>query len=200
MGRKFYQLDRTGDARWVLGSIWDANGAEIDSRVFRYLDWPVERLPSRIDIYSDGDPADVSFIDCELVVRAFIADILQHHCGNDIARYPVRIDGHRDKWEIIKVLSLADCIDPARSIMMETVLAKGPPEPGDPRYVHPSDPDYAPWPYPALLQPAIDPQQVGEKKMFRPKYWEVSVIARDDVIAALTEAGATGFDETCISE
>src|SRR5262245_16614006 len=104
--------------RWYLNGLRDSAGVRLDSRVFRYgsrvetapqLCLPsyegerrVEIVPPlRVSRRREGRPLDFTLADFEVpVVTARVAELIARAGTRDIQRFPVRVDGCEDPYEI----------------------------------------------------------------------------------------------------
>lgn len=206
MRRKFYHLenDRGYPGRWHLSDLRDAANVEYDGREFTYGNRIDSGPPFRLGFWKEegsanvvppltlyrsyeGTSLDFTYTDDSMpVATQRVADILGAIVGDDIQRFPVRVDRMNKGYEIINVVALADCLDVERSDV--TWWEEGndirPELAGLPWTVHPV---------------FIDPTRVGDHHMFRIKTYTSPIIVSDVVKKVFEEAQVSGVLFTSVS-
>lgn len=200
MDCRFYELENNLEypGRWHLRYLMDAAENRFDAREFTYGNRVDRGPPLRCGLWNEekvidvtppltlyrsyeGTPLDFTFTDsCMPVATKRVADILGELGGQDIQRFPVRVDCIEEDFEIINVVACVDCLDTERSEISEWWE-----EGNDIR------PDKAGMPH-VIDRLVIDPERVGDHRIFRIKTWTVPVIVSEAVKQALEEARVSG--------
>jgi hypothetical protein len=183
MPKRYFDL--TSDVyvpkRWYLDDPVDAEGNEVDPWQFTE-GRPVKvegRL--RIPIHKKGRPLDFTTtpVGSTPIVHAKVAHLLRELAPNDLQLLPVEIESQSEPYFLVNTTRTIKCIDDARC---EEVLYWKP-EDGRPERIG----DYH---YVAGLR--IDPTEVGDARVFRPKGWWIALIVSEDIQQALQRLGVTG--------
>ncbi len=202
MLRTFFRLqdDLHFEGRWYLNRLSDAAGIQLDSREFQYGRTVDVGPPMRAKTWKDGrlveaqpplevlldpnaargDPLDFTFTNADMpVVVARVADIIAAIAPRDIQRIPVLVESRQEKYEIINVTCLIDCIDNNRSEIQWYAKKNKirPDKAGKPEMI---------------TNLAIDPTRVGEHDIFRIDGWEVAIVVSSRVKCAFEDAAITG--------
>jgi hypothetical protein len=73
-----------------------------------------------------GDEVDVNFCDFDMVViRSALSAKLHTVAGSAIQRIPVTIEGRGNRFEILNVCGLVECVDESRSLLTEWTADDG---------------------------------------------------------------------------
>lgn len=124
---------------------------------------------------------------CELNITNFltyvaserVATVIDGAAHDEIQLIPTAIEGDPDKWWILNVLSLVDCLDYEQSRI-----------------------DYYPDDYrdknrrgkpSGIRNLVIDPQRIGDHRIFLIKDWTVAVIVSEHLKKRLEDSGAVGL-------
>lgn len=177
--RNYYKLGMGNGNRWHL-SLLDTfpDGSAVD--IWAYRCKPIENLkpvPFKIQIHGDRvdyNPTAFSAI----VVSRRLADAIEAIAPNDIQRIPAAIEGHTGEWEVLNILTCVDCIDHDRSII-QYYPANHPTRPGKPR---------------GVVRLILDPTDIGDKHIFHPKDWPVSVVISDILKAVFESSSISGIE------
>lgn len=198
---EYYEVEDNLDLenRWYLDTFTDGNGVELDGREFTYgrpIDrgpplrmgvWNDERIietrpPLRLSLYKrmTGAPLDFTFTGENVpVVSSRVANILAAVANADIQRIPVQVEGQKESYEIINVVSCIPCVDRRRCDADWWTDADGRPEKiGEAKLM-------------AVL--AVDPTKIGNAHLLRPKEWDLAIVASGPVKEALERARVTGI-------
>jgi hypothetical protein len=198
MVMKYYELvdDERLKHRWHLGEICDSKGTELDCRDFTYgkelkLGPPLrlsmrdeERivsvtLPLIVELQAKGPALDITLGAFDtLIVTTRIGDLLGASCKGEIQRVPVKIAKCTGSYEIINCTKLVDCIDTDRSeIEYWTNEDNRKDKTGHPKMI---------------TDLTIDVRRTGGAHLFRPKWWDVSIVVSETVKQQLEGADARG--------
>ena len=146
---EYYEIEDNLDlpSRWFLDDLLDAKGRRLDGRDFTYgrrIDpgpplkvslWSgrimAVGLPLKFSLYGGrtGSILDFTFSNDDVpVVTGRVAVILAATAGDDIQRFPVQVEGRKESYEIINVVSCIPCVDRDRSDADWWTEADGRPE------------------------------------------------------------------------
>ncbi|RKH47608.1 hypothetical protein D7X12_02380 [Corallococcus sicarius] len=185
MVRRYFDLsdDMTIPGRWVLGTPTDAQGREVDDPWMFYRG---QQLPDlgRLKLPMDVPGRALDFSQAAFaapVVHARVASALTELAPEEVQTLPVEIEGHPEPFFILVATQLIQCIDERAS----RHVRKWTPEDGRPEKLGK---------YRDVRGMRIDPAQVGDAKIFRPRGWAIALIVRDDIKEALEHMGATGTE------
>jgi len=165
--------------RWFLGNLRDRQGVEVDPGLFT-IGRSVENLDECIIDVRDGKKAlGFTFSDFDApVVDATVLALLKELCGRSIQTIPVAVSGHRDRYWMLNVTTVVDCIDEsATEIERWTADDEEPERVGQIR---------------GLANLTIDPARAAGAELFRPKGWEIQLLASSRVHDAMTRAKVAG--------
>jgi len=196
---KYYELedDLYFESRWHLCRLYDNEGMEFDSREFTYgnrmdlgpplkcYKWNEDAIvdikpPLKLTWSREGTPLDFTYTDSVMpVVTEEVAQLLSEFTNNNIQRFSVKVDRMEEEYEIINVLSLADCIDTEGSAIEWWEEGNN------------IRPDLAGKPH-VISNLVIDPTHVGDHHIFRLQEWTLPVIVSEDIKRAFEEARVTG--------
>lgn len=110
------QADPAAYRRWILGSPLDPHGYEVDPRLF-VQGVRVDGLsPLTVPIYQVGEEVDFNFcaFDMPVTPRTFNEE-LGKLVGGAIQRIPVTVGGDSERFEILNICNLGECVDENRS-------------------------------------------------------------------------------------
>jgi hypothetical protein len=185
MAQRYFELieDMSSPERWVLGNTLDAQGKEVEERL--YLNEEPTRFDGhlRVPLLHPGSPLDFSCSDSGdfPVVTEKVASTLAELAPDDVQLYPVQVDSRPEPYFLINVARLVKCIDEAACAEV--------------RYWKPDDgrPDKL-GQYRAVYGMRIDPSKVGDAKVFRPWGHPGTLLVAEDVKEALERTGASGLE------
>lgn len=178
---KFYRMvsDPTMPQQWHMRSPLDANGEEVDARIFT-TGMAVDPLGDlTISPRPKGTQTDFNLGDFDMMVTAAaLNDELEKLVGPVIQRIPVRIKGCSRKFEIMNIVGLVKCIDETKS-----EFAKWGPDDGRPDKVGQ---------YRRFTRLRIDGAAAAGHHLFRIEEWDIAPIASSSVKALFERLGVTG--------
>jgi hypothetical protein len=185
MAQRYFELieDMSSPERWVLGNTLDAQGKEVEERL--YLNEEPTRFDGRlrVPILHPGSPLDFSCADGGdfPVVIEKIASTLAELAPDDVQLYPAEVDSRSEPYFLVNVARLVKCIDEAACAEV--------------RYWEPDDgrPDKL-GQYRAVYGMRIDPAKVGDAKVFRPWGYPSALLVAEEVKEALERTGASGLE------
>ncbi len=179
---RYFELmdDRRSHSRWHLGCPVDEQGQEIDFWHFKegkVLDLGcVPRFP--VDV--PGHPLDYCWAAFSIpVVHERVVQLFERLGVQEVQFIPVQVEGHEAPYFILNALRIIRCIDDARC---KRVV-----------YWKPEDnrPDKL-GEYRVVSGLRVDPNKVGDTRIFRPWGWRVALILSEDLKQALEAEGLTG--------
>ena len=190
MKTRYFKLSENvyAPGRWHLDDPVDAHGQAVGPGIFgRGEPTHVERR-LRLPLYRPGKPLDFSFLTGTTipVVHARVASILEKLAPSDVQLFPVTIDGQQNQeYFIVNATRAIRCIDDQHSEEVEHWR----PEDGDPLKVGQ---------YVSVSGMQIDPERVGEARVFRTWGWLVALIVVDEIKEAIERLGVTGAEFTAV--
>ena len=105
--------------RWHLGDPFDLAGAQIDPRMFTAAKRTGILGPLKVAVDIPGAPMDFTFAAFDMpVLTKRAAGILEEFCKGGIERIPVVTGSSIEEYEICNVLTVVNCLDETRSIVM----------------------------------------------------------------------------------
>lgn len=167
--------------RWALRSPVDEAGQEVDPWQFdkglrlelpQALRLPVARSGLSLDFTSTG-------LAIPVVSRRVISLFERLGFQDQVQFFPAQVEGQTERYFILNVLRVIQCIDEARS----EEIHHWKPEDGDPEKVGQ---------YRVVSGMRIDPTQVGDAHIFRPWGWRVVIVVSEYLKQAMEEEGITG--------
>lgn len=168
--------------QWVLAEPVDQHGEELDPWCF-FRGYPVE-LPEtpRISLAAPGRALDFSFTTLSIpIVHGRLVPLFERlGLQQQIQFLPVELLGQTEPYFIVNVLRVIRCIDDARSERVEYWR----PEDGAPDRLG----DYR-----LVRDLRIDPNQVGDADIFRPKGWSSVLLVSQRLKQALEEHQVGGI-------
>ena len=191
--------------RWYLDAFTDGNGIELDGREFTYgraVDagpplkmgtWKDERIietrpPLRLSLYRKrtGAPLDFTFTGENVpVVTSRVAEILAAVANADIQRIPVYVEGQKESYEIINVVSCIPCVDRDHcDADWWTETDDRPEKIGRAKL---------------MAKLAIDPTKTRGANLLRPKEWDLAIVASEPIKKALEKAKVSGIRFTKVT-
>jgi hypothetical protein len=179
VGRYFELADDMDiQGRWLLGKPMDAQGKRMDPWQFsrgRSMDVPGDM---RLRLRLPGSPLDYSEASFAIpVVSRKLMELLQRLGVKEVQFFPVHVESQEAPCFVLNVTRLVDCIDESRC---RTERWK--PEDGAPERVGE---------YRLVEGLRIDPNKVGDARLFRTWGWPVLVVS-EDVKEAMEREGITG--------
>lgn len=177
---RYYELvdDMTIPGRWLLGTTCDADGAQVDP--FRFLRGGPVAHPGtlRLPVSLAGRALDFSLADFGVpVARPWVGDVLEDLAPGCVQRFPVRVDGTDDAFEVLNVVATARCVDePRTEYVLRWTEADGRPKKTGT--------------YRALMGMRVLPAAIAPRHLVRVEGWTVAMVASEAVRAGL--AGALG--------
>jgi hypothetical protein len=181
MPRYFDLLDDTRiPGRWQLASPLDDQQNEIDPWQFKQGQVLELGGVPRFPLDLSGTPLDFSLAAFSIpVVHARVVELFERMRVDGVQFIPARIEGRSEPWYILNALRIIRCIDDARSEEVQ--------------YWKPEDnrPDKI-GQYRAVYGLRIDPEQVGNVRIFRTWGWRVALIISEDLKEAMETAGISG--------
>jgi Immunity protein family (Imm11) len=111
------------------------------------------------------------------ILNERVAGIFSAHIGQDAQLIQARVKGSEAKLWAVNVLATPDCIDEARSTLVERWTAA---DGGNPALIGM---------YRKIEGLQLDPARVGNHAIFRPHGWDVAVIVSEPFAQALQKAG-----------
>ncbi len=179
VGRYFELADNMDiQGRWLLGKPMDAQGGRVDPWQFsrgRSVDAPRDM---RLRLRLPGSPLDYSEASFAIpVVSRRLMELLQRLGMEEVQFFPVRVESQEEPCFVLNVTRLVDCIDESRC---RTERWK--PEDGAPERVGE---------YRLVEGLRIDPDKVGDARLFRTWGWPVLVVS-EDIKEAMEREGITG--------
>ncbi|WP_246357274.1 imm11 family protein [Pyxidicoccus fallax] len=181
---RYFKLSDDMDipGRWELGTPTDAQGQDAGSWLFMRGEGVQVEGPLRVPIYQPGRSLDFSLADAGAVpvVTARVATLLSSLAPHDVQLFPAEVDTRREPYFLVNVTRLVRCIDDEAS--EEVRYWK--PEDGRPEKVGR---------YRAVAGMRIDPNKVGDARVFRTWGWTISLIVSQDIKDALEREALTGM-------
>ena len=178
--KAFYRLlaDPAIENPWFLKSPVDPSGREIDARIFTN-GVPVPSQPHlQIPVGVHGARVGFNLAAFDMVVLpAAINQELQRLVGSSIQRIPVVID-EDDRFEILNVCELVECLDDSRSGVQRWTTMDGRPEKVGQ--------------YRMVVGLKIDGTLAQGRHIFRVAGWEIGLIVSDDVKRLFEDHDLTG--------
>jgi hypothetical protein len=180
MGRYFELVDEMDiRGRWLLDTPVDEQGKELNPWQFlhgRVLDGLPRNMSLRLRV--PGNPLDYSEASFSIpVVSRRLMELLQRLVVEEVQFFPVRVESQEEPCFVLNVTRLVDCIDESRC---RTERWK--PEDGAPERVGE---------YRLVEGLRIDPDKVGDARLFRTWGWPVLVVS-EDIKEAMEREGITG--------
>jgi len=182
MARRFYRIldDMDASDRWWLASPVDAQGRELDPRIFTEGGPVADPGARSVPLREDGAPLDFTFADFDMpVVTAELGARVAALGPGAVQRFPVRVEGADGPYEILNVTREVRCFDEAASeIQYVTEDALRPERVGK---------------YEMVVEAVIDPALVSGECLFRVAGWEVMLVCDGGVRDALLAEGYSGL-------
>lgn len=191
---KYFKLydDKYIPGRWHLGMPLFADGEDEDSGdpetrelfdTYRFLEGRVLEIegPIRLVVKPVGVALDFSQAQGIPIVNRRVVSLFDRlGLQKKVQFIPVEVEGQTEPWFILNVLQLIRCIDDARC---EEVL-----------YWLPEDnrPDKE-GQYRNVAGLKVDPEKIGDARIFRPWGWKVVLIVSEHVKSAMEAEGITGI-------
>jgi len=179
---KYYDLrdDRESHSRWHLGRPLDAQGQPINPWQF-FKSRPLElgTVP-QFPLDVPGEPLDFCWAAFSIpIVHERFVRLFQHMNVPDVQFIPAQIEAHPGSYFILNTLHAIRCIDDARCEEVEYWQ----PEDQQPEKIGQ---------YRVVFGLRIDPEKVGDTRIFRTWGWSIALIVSEDLKRAIEEAGLTG--------
>lgn len=178
----YYELlaDPEEVSRWYLKSPLDADGNEVNPRIFTQgiqVDFQQQLV---LPLRRSGKEVDFNFSDFDMVVTpSSLNSELEALLGSVIQRIPVEIENSSKRYEILNVSQLVECLDESRSLFTKWAAGDGRPEKiGQYRMI-------------ATLK--IDPAAVKGRHLFRVAGWPISMIVSEEVKKFLESRKTSGL-------
>jgi hypothetical protein len=189
MSRRYFDLSQDVQipGRWYLGDPAELSGQELEDP-WVFTDGRPAQVEGRIKVpvYQPGKPLDFSLAGVSVtpVVHAKVATLFTDLAPHDVQVIPVVVDSQEEPFFILVATRLIRCIDDRRS----TEVLYWKPEDGRQEKVGQ---------YRDVYGMRIDPEKVGDAKVFRTWGWTVALIVSEEIKEALERIGATGtkFEE-----
>jgi hypothetical protein len=189
MAKRYFDLSQDVQVPgcWYLGEPSAMSGQELEDPWVFTDGRPVQvERRIKIPVYQPGKPLDFSLTGVSItpIVHAKVAALFTELAPHDVQVIPVVIDSHEEEFSILVATQLIRCIDDRRST--EVIYWK----PEDDRQEKVGQ-------YRDVYGMRIDPQKVGDAKVFRTWGWTVALIVSEEIKEALerTEATGTKFKE-----
>ncbi|WP_155740236.1 imm11 family protein [Burkholderia territorii] len=172
-------LDSDDSTRWYLGQPENSGGKLLPGTFWRGLRWDDPR-PLATHIRQHGTPANFNHSGfAEYIVCAPIMDRLREILGPSIIQgIPISIDGCLDKYEVLNVLDVVDCVDEDHSYFSRWTIEDGRPERVGEYKI-------------SLLR--IDPKRAKGHDLFRVKGWNIALVCSEKIKNFLQDFGVTGI-------
>ncbi len=186
---RLYRLwfDSRDRAQWFLGDPKDASGREVH-HPYTFTRGQRLEVPDGLVVPVDnaGHALDFSFGSFDMpVVTEPVGALLDAMAAAGVQRIPVRVEGRSERYEILNVVTVIDCIDRDRTIGdLWTEEDCDPEEDGDAEEIGG---------YRMVFELRLDPGRVGGARIFRPAGWLGVVAVTEDVKLALEDAKVTGL-------
>lgn len=174
--------DMTFPNRWHLSAVADATGCRLPEWDFTEGVPATNTVPAEVLVSQDGVALDFDNTALDIyVVRSEIADILGQIDPGAIQRFPVRIAGRQESFEVLNIISKKECVDKTRSKI---------------RYW--SEEDCVRFPrlagkYMSVQPLTVDPMLTDDAHIFRVARFCTSLIVSDTVRRALEAVEVTGI-------
>lgn len=164
---------------WHLSEPLDEHGALLDPCDF------IEGVPYRgtrpvcVRMTHPGEPLAFNLAAFEMpVVTSDIADLLSELAPQDLEIFPVRVANTNQRFAILNVIALADCLDEQRSIFTRWTADS-------------SRPDLL-GQIKMISRIRLDPSRVGDHQLFRLDGWPLALLVSESarrVIESVPNAG-----------
>ncbi len=181
MTRYYDLLDDTRlPGRWQLGVPLDVEGNEVDPWQFKKGKVLELGCAPRFTLDLPGHPLEFSLAAFSIpVIHDRFVRLLEQLSVDGVQLIPAQIDGHPGPWYILNALRIIRCIDDARCEQVQ--------------YWKPEDnrPDKL-GEYRAVHGMRIDPERVGDTRIFRPLGWRVALIVAEDIKQAIESENLSG--------
>ncbi|MDY7807758.1 imm11 family protein [Burkholderia stagnalis] len=165
--------------RWYLGQPATPEGEVLPGTFCKGQSW-LDPRPLTVKVRQVGEPANFNHSGfAEYIVSAEIMSHLREILDpTTIQGIPIFIDGCPEKYEVLNVLDIVDCVDEENSYFTRWTIEDGRPERvGDYRI--------------SLLR--IDPARAKGHHLFRVKGWNIALICSEMVKECLEQFGVTGI-------
>jgi hypothetical protein len=165
--------------QWFLDDPRTADGHEIDARDFRVGRSYTGPLPVIVPVGNKGRELafNLGAFDMPVVSQA-VAKVIRRIAARDVQLFPVTIPGAKDRYEILNVISRAECLDELRSeFTMWSEADKDPERLGK---------------YSMISTIRIDPARVDGHHLFRIARWTLALLVSEPIKDALQEIPQLG--------
>ena len=179
---RFFDLmdDRRHPGRWHLGSPVDEQGRPIDPWQFKSGELLELGCLPRFPLKIPGRPLDFSWAGFTIpLVHDRFVRLVERVAGVEVQFIPAQVEGNPGSWFILNALRIIRCIDDARCEEVQYWT----PQDGRPEKVGE---------YRDVAGMRIDPEKVGDARIFRPWGWTVALIISEDLKQAMEAEGLTG--------
>ncbi|QNM95560.1 imm11 family protein [Chitinimonas koreensis] len=178
----FYRIlaDPAATTRWYLKSPTDLHGIEVDPRIFTQGLCVNSLQPLNLPLRRPGYEVDFNFCDFDMVVTPAVINVeLERLVGEVIQRIPVQINGSSNKYEILNICNLVQCIDESKSMYTKWTDSDGRPEKiGE---------------YRMIAKISIDPLAANGHHIFRLSGWPIALIISEEVKSLLETRKVSGI-------
>jgi hypothetical protein len=181
---KYYRLlgDRAATAHWQLGSPTDLAGNDVDPRLFTEGVPVGPQPPLAVFLRQLGEEVDFNFCDFDMIVTssALNAELEELVGPSVVQRIPVSVGGHTNKFEILNVCELIQCIDETKSSVTKWTAADGRPEKISQIRM--------------ITELKINPQAALGHHIFRLAGWPIALIVSEEVKDLFDAKGVRGLN------
>ncbi|MFP2912884.1 imm11 family protein [Pyxidicoccus sp. 3LFB2] len=183
MSKRFFELsdDVYFPGRWELGVPLDERGQKLRTWLFRSGEHAALAGALRIPVTVQGQALGFSVAGAAVpIIDETAASVFTELAPEQVQLIPVAVESRTEKYFILNVLRVVKCIDDAacKEVQLWTQEDEEPELVGE---------------YRSVVGMRIDPEKVGDAKVFRPWGWPVALIVSEDIKEALERAGVTGL-------
>ncbi|CAG9241909.1 conserved hypothetical protein [Burkholderia diffusa] len=181
MKPQFFEIGLNYDdsSRWYLGQPATPEGEVLPGTFCKGQPW-LDRSPLTVKVRQAGEPANFNHSGfAEYILSAEMMSHLRKILNPvSFQGIPISINGCHEKYEVLNVLDIVDCVDEDNSYFSRWTIDDGRPERvGDYKI--------------SLLR--IDPDRAIGHDLFRVKGWNIALICSERVKNHLETAGVTGI-------
>ena len=177
----YYKIidDDTAD-RWHLSLPRDKNGEDLFEWKFNLGKICNENREIFVDIKYGGEPLDFTLCAFEIpVVNDKIINLLSDYITDNLQVVPIIIPDILDKFYILNILNVVDCVDEDRSEFIKWT-----------KNDHRSD---LAGDYREITELYIDQIKAKGNKIFRLGGWEMEIVVNEEIVSSFKSAKTTGI-------
>jgi len=172
--------------RWHLAAPLDKRGEEVDARIFTCSERYEGPSPLVIPQRRAGRPQNFNFADFDMpVVTPEICRSLASVAGEAVQCIPVIVDPSLERFEILNVLDLVECVDEERSEITKWTEDDGRPD----KIGH----------YRMITKLVLNEKKISDHRIFRVAGWEVALIVDENIKLSLERKKVSGIRFDAVS-